>query len=88
MHCDENLTKKEKKEDSKSSGPINTGATGGGVAEALKKFSSQGMKKKQSLVITTEKNENGHSSCISSITIKGDDIITTDLSGFVKYWKK
>ena len=82
------ITKKEKKEDSKSSGPINTGATGGGVAEALKKFSSQGMKKKQSLVVTTEKNENGHSSCISSITIKGDDIITTDLSGFVKYWKK
>ena len=42
--------------------------------------------------ITGEKGEDGknnnlHQSQISSVNIKGNDMITTDLSGYIKYWK-
>ena len=58
----------------------------GGVAAALKRFQNQGMKKKESLVVTTEQNENLHATNISSFTIKDNLIITSDLAGFVKFW--
>lgn len=60
---------------------------GGGVSEVLKKFESSGMKKKTSLVVTTESKEGLHSTTISSVTLKNNELITTDFAGFVKYWK-
>ena len=36
---------------------------------------------------TMKKKNQERKSQISSINIKGNDMITTDLSGFVKYWK-
>ena len=44
-------------------------------------------KKKSNLVVSTKQEKHLHKSQISSINIKGNDMITTDLSGFVKYWK-
>ena len=43
--------------------------------------------KKSKLVVSTKQEKHLHKSQISSINIKGKDMITTDLSGFVKYWK-
>ena len=57
-----------------------------GVSEALKKMNSQ-KKSKASLIVTMDQNENAHATMISSVTVKGSDMITSDLAGFVKYWK-
>ena len=65
----------------KASGPAS------GVSGALQKFSAMGNQKKENLAVVTKQFAHLHKSLISSITIKGKDIITTDLSGFVKYWK-
>ena len=79
------ITKKEKpKEEKKNNTPM--GGSGGDAA-ALKRFQNQGMKKKESLVVTTEQNENLHATNISSFAIKDNQIITSDLAGFVKYWE-
>ena len=79
------ITKKEKpKEEKKNNTPM---GGSGGVAAALKRFQNQGMKKKESLVVTTEQNENLHATNISSFAIKDNQIITSDLAGFVKYWE-
>ena len=43
--------------------------------------------KKENLAVTTKQNSHLHQSLISSVNIKGKDMITTDVSGFVKYWK-
>ena len=32
-------------------------------------------------------NTNLHSTLITSISFKGTDVITTDIAGFIKYWK-
>lgn len=80
------ITKKEGKEENKPK-TVDVGGSGGGVAAALRRFQNQGMKKKESLVITTPQNENLHAAMISSVSIKGNTMITTDLAGFVKYWK-
>jgi WD40 repeat protein len=65
----------------KASGPAS------GVSGALQKFSAMGNQKKENLAVTTKQYAHLHKSLISSVTIKGKDLITTDLSGFVKYWK-
>ena len=58
-----------------------------GVSEALKKMNSQQKRSKASLIVTMEQNENAHATMISSVTVKGSDMITSDLAGFIKYWK-
>jgi actin related protein 2/3 complex subunit 1A/1B len=73
-----------------SQGNTNTGISmmrSGGVAEALRKFENAGIKKKESITINSIVNSNLHNTTISSISFKGNDVITTDLAGFVKYWK-
>lgn len=63
-----------------------SGVSGGGVAERLKAFGSAGVKKKQSLVFTTDQNENIHPTTINSLIFKDNKIITSDYAGFVKFW--
>ena len=60
---------------------------GGSVSAALEKFQKMGNIKKENLAVTTKQNSHLHQSLISSVNIKGKDMITTDVSGFVKYWK-
>ncbi|MCQ2821748.1 MAG: hypothetical protein MJ252_31200 [archaeon] len=61
--------------------------SGGGVAERLKMFGgANALKKKTSLVFTTTANDNLHKANISTISIKGKKIITTDFAGFIKFW--
>ena len=60
---------------------------GGSVSMALQKFQKMGEIKKENLAVTTKQASHLHKSIISSCNIKGQDMITTDLSGFVKYWK-
>lgn len=62
------------------------GGTSGGVAERLKMFGATAASKKASIVYTADKNDAVHFSQISSFTVKGNTIVTTDLAGFVKYW--
>ena len=59
----------------------------GGVAEALSKMHAKDNNKKASISITTQQTDVLHATNISSATIKGSDLITSDLAGFVKYWK-
>ena len=79
-----------KKEDSKgnkiSVGGMSNEASGG-VAEALSKMHAKDNNKKASIIITTQQTDVLHATNISSATIKGSDLITSDLAGFVKYWK-
>ena len=45
-------------------------------------------RKKENLAVTTKKAPHLHQSLISSLNIKGKEVaVTTDVSGFVKYWK-
>lgn len=62
---------------------------GAGIKEKLNNFNTgvSGIKKKASLVFQTEENTHVHASNISSMTIKDDLLITTDLAGFYKMWK-
>ena len=46
-----------------------------------------GAQKKEKLAVTTKQAVHLHQSLISSATIKNNLMITTDVSGFVKYWK-
>ena len=50
-------------------------------------FNQMGNIKKETLAVSTKSAAHLHKSLISSVNIKGKDMITTDLSGFVKYWK-
>ena len=83
------------KNDGNSSNKSNQGNTNSGIsmmrssgiAEALKKFENAGIKKKESITINTMINSNLHSTTITSISFKGTDVITTDIAGFIKYWK-
>ena len=50
-------------------------------------FNQMGNIKKETLAVATKSAAHLHKSLISSVNIKGKDMITTDLSGFVKYWK-
>ena len=60
---------------------------GGSVSTALEKFQKMGNIKKETLAVTSKQESHLHKSLISSVNIKGKDMITTDVSGFVKYWK-
>jgi hypothetical protein len=70
----------------KKSGPA-AGGRGSAVSDALKKFQTMGQQKKENLAVTSKQSSHLHQSIISSVNIKGKDMITTDVSGFVKYWK-
>ena len=67
----------------KAAGP----AKGKAVSSALAKFQQMGVQKKENLAVTSKQALHLHQSIISSLNIKGKDVITTDVSGFVKYWK-
>ena len=60
---------------------------GGNVSKSVAKFNQMGNIKKETLAVSTKSAAHLHKSLISSVNIKGKDMITTDLSGFVKYWK-
>ena len=72
-----------KKEDNKAKTSIGRGS----VSAQLEMFNKMGQQKKDNLAVVTKQNLHLHKSQISSVNIKDKDIITTDLSGFVKYWK-
>ena len=61
--------------------------TKGAVSGALQKLQNMGAQKKENLAVTSKHLAYLHQSNISSLNIKGKDMVTTDLSGFVKYWK-
>ena len=46
-----------------------------------------GAQQKDKLAVTSKQSSHLHQSLISSLNIKGKDMITSDVSGFVKYWK-
>ena len=62
-------------------------AKGSSVSNALEKFQKLGQQKKENLAVTSKQESHLHSCLISSLNIKGKDVVTTDLAGFVKYWK-
>ena len=66
----------------KSSAPVKNS-----VASALNKFQQMGVQKKENLAVTSKQASHLHKSLISSVNVKGKDMVTTDVSGFVKYWK-
>ena len=70
----------------KKAGPA-AGGRGSAVSDALKKFQTMGQQKKENLAVTSKQSSHLHQSIISSVNIKGKDMITTDVTGFVKYWK-
>ena len=57
------------------------------VSAQLEKFQKMGNINKDNLAVSTKQAGHLHQSLISSANIKGKDMITTDVSGFVKYWK-
>ena len=57
------------------------------VSDALQKFQKMGTQQKDKLAVTSKQSSHLHQSLISSLNIKGKDMITSDVSGFVKYWK-
>ena len=62
-------------------------ASKGNVSSAVQRFQQMGVQKKENLAVTSKQASHLHQSIISSMNIKGKDVITTDVSGFVKYWK-
>ena len=92
---DRNILEYEKKGDkwevkrtiTTDSGKKAGGPAKGNVSAALQKFQVMGQQKKENLAVTSKQSSHLHQSLISSLSIKGKDIITTDVSGFVKYWK-
>ena len=62
-------------------------AAKGNVSSAVQRFQQMGVQKKENLAVTSKQASHLHQSIISSMNIKGKDVITTDVSGFVKYWK-
>ena len=57
------------------------------VSAQLEKFQKMGNINKDNLAVSTKQATHLHQSLISSANIKGKDMITTDVSGFIKYWK-
>ena len=43
--------------------------------------------KKEALVVKMNKDPNVHPALILSVSVKGKDVVTTDVAGFVKFWK-
>ena len=92
---DRNILEYEKKGDkwdvkrtiSTNQGKKGTGPAKGTVAQQTAKFQQMNVQKKENLAVTAKQASHLHKSLISSLNIKGKDIITTDVSGFVKYWK-
>ena len=63
------------------------GGRGSAVSDAIKKYQAMGQQKKESLIVTSKQFPHLHKCIISSVNIKGKVMITTDIAGFVKYWK-
>ena len=58
----------------------------GNVADALKIFNQAGLKKKESIKVDVEKNDNINPAVITGFAINGNKIVSVDMAGFVKYW--
>ena len=94
---DRNILEYEKKGDkwevkrtiTTGSGKEAGGAAKGGssVSSALQKFQAMGQQKKENLAVTTKQASHLHQGIISSLNIKGKDMVTSDIAGFIKYWK-
>jgi actin related protein 2/3 complex subunit 1A/1B len=92
---DRNILEYEKKGDnweikktiSTDQGQKNAGPAKGNVSKEVEKYQKMGAQKKENLAVTSKQASHLHKSLISSLNIKDKEIITTDLSGFVKYWK-
>lgn len=56
------------------------------VASRLRMFNNQ-INKKQSIIVGSSNQKNIHSSNINSYTLVKSQLITSDLSGFIKVWK-
>jgi hypothetical protein len=56
------------------------------IMDVMRKFDG-GLQKKQSLVITSNNNQNIHSAQVNSANLANDTIVTTDYAGFLKLWK-
>lgn len=95
---DRNILEYEKKDDTwvikktitaQKEGADNKAKTqlGGSVTVALLRFQKMQEIKKENLAVATKQASHLHKSIISSCNIIGQDMITTDVSGFVKYWK-
>ena len=69
-----------------TSGKVDSGAKGN-VGGAIQKLQAMGQQKKENLAVTTKQYAYLHKSNISSCNINGNDMITTDVTGFIKYWK-
>ena len=44
------------------------------------------MKKKESIKVDVEKNDNINPAVITGFAINGNKIVSVDMAGFVKYW--
>jgi hypothetical protein len=56
------------------------------VANRLRMFNNP-LNKKQSIIVGSANQKNIHSSNINSYAISNNQLITSDLTGFVKVWK-
>lgn len=74
------ITKSDDKPEEQQSG------MGSSVANRLRMFNNA-VNKKQSIIVNTVNQKNIHSSNINSFAISNNQLITSDLSGFVKVWK-
>lgn len=59
----------------------------GSVSDALKKFQNMGAQKKENLVVSSKQSGHLHGALISSVCVKGKDMLTSDVAGFIKFWK-
>lgn len=73
-------------EDKKTAAGTTGPKAGTSVADRLKKFQTMGMQKKENLLVTAKSSSNTHKSLIISSVTKDKTMITTDVSGFIKYW--
>lgn len=59
----------------------------GGVSEKIKGFQSMTMQNKDVLTVKAEQFQNQHGSLISSVNFKDNLMITSDIGGYIKFWK-
>jgi len=81
----DSITKADNNSDSKPEEPQPSIGVGS-VANRLRMFNNV-VSKKQSIIIGSVNQKNIHSSNINSFAVNQNNLITSDLSGFVKVWK-
>lgn len=58
-----------------------------GVSNLIKGFQSMSMQNKDILTVKAEQFENQHGGLITSVNFKGNIMVTTDIGGYIKFWK-